>query len=69
MSDKLERFRLVAEMDNGNVFAVSLTDKQQENLHKILEVILDGHLNIHALPFGVISDMTPAIDSQENSNE
>jgi membrane protease subunit (stomatin/prohibitin family) len=49
--EKLERFRLVAEMDSNQVYSVHLTEEQQDLLHKALEKILVGKLDIHAAPY------------------
>ena len=67
--DKLERFRLVAEMTDGKVFAVNLTDEQHEEFHKALEHILEGKLSIHYKPFGEIMDMVPTELTDRNGKQ
>ncbi|MDE1465731.1 hypothetical protein [Spartinivicinus poritis] len=60
--EKLVCFRLAAEMDNGQLYAVSLNDQQQLELHRALEQILgDQPLRIHAVPFGTSSSMVPEL--------
>lgn len=59
MNNKLAKFRLVAEMDGGNVFGVNLSEEQTDKLNKVLENILPGKVQIHDTPFGTKSDLFP----------
>ncbi|MCX4030239.1 hypothetical protein [Spartinivicinus marinus] len=67
MSDQYEEkplwFRLVVEMDNGQLHAVSLTDQQQEELQQALTDIMgDQPLRIHPVPFSTAKDMAPTLN-------
>ena len=57
--EKVVCLRLVAEMDNGKVYAAELSHEESEQLHKAVFEIVRGGLRIHHVAFGNVMDMVP----------
>ncbi len=59
MKDKFAKFRLVAEMENGDVHAVNFSEEQLQKLNKVLGNIFPGKVTLHDTPFCTCNDLDP----------
>lgn len=57
MKEQLSGFRLVAEMQNGDLYAVNLTDAQDAKFNKVLGSVLAGKASLQDKPFANSRDM------------
>ncbi len=59
MNSKHAKFRLVAEMDDGKVFAVKMSEEQTDKLNRVLENILGGKAQLTDTALGTSTELFP----------
>lgn len=58
--EKAVWFRLIVEMENGQLHAMTLSKEQDEALQDALaNIVGDNLLNVHAIPFATSDMLTP----------